>query len=115
MAGFGYTIKQGETARQVIDDLKLAGVPVDLTDAAVWFIMRNTSNPEQGYLEKEAVVQDAKKGTVVYRFQPGETDWPGVYNCEWSVVFSDGDRLPVPDNDMIQLEIIKSARKHANV
>lgn len=107
---YGYATKTGDTARQVIDNLKLYGRPLDLTGAAVNFIMRKADERGDVVLDQPAIVQNALKGTVTYRFIVGQTDKPGLYNCEWRVVFPTGRIVTVPDNDSVTLRIVKSVK-----
>lgn len=111
---FGYSIKVGNTARKVLDDLSLYGKPLDLTDATVYWIMRHTTD-QTHYLEALATVLDGPKALVEYRFTSGQTSFPGIYNCEWRVIFDDGTETTVPDNGHITLEIKLAVRRVGNL
>lgn len=111
---YGYAIKEGDTARRVIDELKLDGIPLDLTNTSVWFVMISGAD-HTVYLEQPAVVVDALKGKVTYAFKAAETAKAGLYNCEWLVKYPSGTQLTVPDNESVTLEIVKRVRKVGNV
>lgn len=111
---YGYAIKVGDTARRVIDELKLDGIPLDLTGASVLFIMKGATD-HTIYLEQPASIVDAVKGKVMYSFKNAETATAGSYNCEWLVTYPSQARLTVPDHDSVTLEIVKPVRKHGNL
>lgn len=111
--GYSYTVKQGDSNRRAVDEIKENGVPVLLTDATVYFIMRHTT--ETKYVEEEATVLDALTGKVAYRLTVNDTDTPGLYECEWRVVFEDGSVASYPPDDNISLTVTKAVRKRGNV
>lgn len=111
---YTYTTKVGDTARQISHTLMLYGRPLDLTGTTVYFIMRGTQDSTV-YVERAANLIDAINGKVRFKFTTGETDRPGLYNCEWRIVFDEGSVLTVPDNDTLTLEIVKAVRKIGNI
>lgn len=111
---YTYKTKTGDTARQISHTLMLYGRYLDLTDATVYFIAQHSQDATV-YIERAAQVVDATKGRVRFQFSEAETKVTGLYNCEWSIVYQDGSRLSVPDDDSITVEIVKGVRKRGNV
>ena len=72
---------------------------LDLTGASVKFIMRkdNTVTPKIEQILSEVEIIDAEEGSVMYRWQPGDTDTPGEYLAEFEVTDVDGYILTIWD------------------
>jgi hypothetical protein len=111
---YTYKTKARDNARQITHTLRLQGRPLDLTDATVEFIAQHTTDAT-AYIARSAVVVDATKGKVRFKFTSDETKVPGLYNTEWRITYQDGSILTVPDDDVITLEIVKGVKKHGNV
>lgn len=111
---YAYQTKVGNTARQIAQTLTLYGRVLDLTDAVVTFVAEHTTD-KSAYISRTAEVVDAVKGRVRFQFTAAETKVPGLYNCEWRIVYQDGTVLTVPDNDNITLEIVKGVWRSGNV
>lgn len=95
-------VKQGDTLpRPRATLLDAAGAALDLTGAAVRFVMRGIDDGA-ATVDAVATVQDpATAGVVEYEWQPEDTDTPGGYFAEWQVEFADGETLTVPNAEAI--------------
>jgi len=92
------------------------GNPVNLTDAAVLFIMRHISDPDSGWRPGPQLfakpanndqVGAETTGDVSYDWESGDTDIPGGYYAEWEVTFSDDTVETFPDANHVRVAIIE--------
>lgn len=95
-------IKQGDTRHAIQAILKdVNGSVVDLSQATVKFVM--------GKRGATVFMADAQQtevaGEVWYVFNPGETDVPGFYSCEFAVTYVDGKSEIFPHKGSIPLRI----------
>lgn len=76
--------------------LDSAGAPVDVTNAAVKFIMMASGGGSPKVNGVGAIV-DGPNGIVSYTPISSDTDTPGVYTAEWEVVYLAGGKQTFPD------------------
>lgn len=101
------TIKRGDTRPffgvSLVDG---SGVEVVLaTNDSVRFSMRESSS-QTVKVNRAVAVFEAGGGDVEYRWQAGDTDTAGEYECEWEVTFADGtiQTFPAYDYDLVYIE-----------
>ena len=85
-----FYIVQGDTKPALTTTLEHDGIPQDLTGSTVEFHMSNI-------VVAEATVTDASAGQVMYQWQPGDTDIPGLYIAEFEVTYPDGTTETFPN------------------
>lgn len=100
---YDYNVKQGDTG-DVSATLKRNDVAYDLTGATVRFHMRR-SGAAATKVDAAATIVTAADGTVLYSWQAGDTDQPGVYEVEWEVTEAGGDILTFPNGGYSTLRI----------
>ena len=100
------TIRQGDREPSLTSTLRDdTGAPVDLTDATVWLHLYDaTTRDERLYAEAQVVGE--RDGTVLYDWQPSDTDRVGEFNAAWEVVYPDGRRLVFDDPDPPTVEVV---------
>jgi hypothetical protein len=104
--GMATTIRQGDREPSLTSTLREdTGVPVDLTDATVWLHLYDTTTRDER-LYAEARVVGEGDGTVLYEWQPSDTDRVGEFNAAWEVVYPDGRRLVFDDPDPPTVEVV---------
>lgn len=90
-----FSLKSHDRLPSIQATLSSGGSPLDLTGAAVSFIMA----PVKGGVPKvnaAATVVTAGSGVVRYDWAAGDTDTPGSYQAEWQITWSDGRKQTVP-------------------
>ena len=103
MLGQQYTWKTGDTGpTNVTTLLDRDGNPADLTGATVKFLMRRGAAVK---INAFAEIVDPAAGTVRYHRTGGDTDTVGVYQAEYEVVFSSGDRQTFPEGGYLTVVI----------
>jgi len=104
------SIKRHDDKVEFADTLKVNGVPVDLTDCTVSFLLKKT-----GLAIKQAAVivypteqaDPDKRGKVKYHVTPDDVAVKGKYRQEWEVVFTDDEILTFPNDDYNNVEILE--------
>lgn len=113
---FTHCITHGDTARKIVDTLRLRGRPIDVTGATVKFCLAHTTD-KTVYQEITATLDDADAGDVSATFTAAV--WQGLtsgqYNCAWHVTFGSGTKLTVPDDGPIVLDIKPYVKRVGNV
>lgn len=96
------TIKQGDTRHAIRALLKTVdGIPIDLSNAKVRFLMASRRGPI--VLNNEATVE--VDGKVHYVFTDGETDVTGFYEAEFLVTYDDMRVETFPHQGKISITI----------
>jgi hypothetical protein len=101
-----FWIKQGDTAPSIAYQLEDGdGTPVDITGAAVKFIMYapGASSPK---VNTAATITTAATGMVAYTFNASDTDAIGDYLGEFQVTFAGGAVETWPDGDWLKIRIL---------
>lgn len=98
-------VKQNDTAPSAAATLRDGGEAIDLTGATVRFNMALQNSPTK--VSAAGVVSDAPNGRVRYDWVEGDTDTPGVYQCEWEVTWGDGTVQTFPPSSFLTLTITK--------
>lgn len=75
-----------------------AGTLVNLTGAAVKFLMRSANDPSVVKVNAAANILDALNGKVSYTWAAGDTNTAGDYYVEWQVIFSNGSEATFPSD-----------------
>lgn len=73
---------------EIFDDTDLT-TRSDLTDAAVRFQMRRSSD-RRLLIDRDAVIDNPSSGEVHYALQANDTAFPGDYVQEWQVTYPSG-------------------------
>ncbi len=101
-----YTIKRGDTARSVSDNLSMNGVPIDLTGASVVLVLSVLSIEAKTTFRRTASITDASNGGVEYQFINEDVRNSGMLSMEWEITFADGSVLKVPDSQYILIRVV---------
>lgn len=72
-----------------------SGTPLNLTGAAVKFIMRAKTGGAPK-VNTAAVIVDATAGSVRYDWTATDTNTAGSWQAEWQITWSDGKQQTVP-------------------
>lgn len=100
------TVKRGDT-RPYFSVTLIDGAGDEVTLGSgdvVRFSMRESSN--QSVTVSRALANfEAGTGDVEYRWQAGDTDMTGEYECEWEVTYADGtiQTFPAYDYDLVYI------------
>jgi len=99
------TIKQNDTKCLFTDVLQVNGTPVDLTNAAVIFVMRAVGCI--GVSQNAAITNPpGTDGQVKYQPVVSDVARPGDYQQQWRVNFGDGKTLTFPNNGYNRVRIL---------
>lgn len=107
-----FTIKRNDTlpALQIclIDRGCLGGKePYNLTGVTgVTFTMANNCG-DYKIFAKTAQLISYSAGTIQYNWDPEDTNEAGRFKGEFQLLYSDGNRLSIPKNGQIQIDILK--------
>ena len=83
------------------------GTNPDVTSAVIRFIARRRSDGQTKIDNSANVVfTDAANGQIEYRFQAGDTDEAGYFDCEWEVTFVDSTVQTFPTRGYDRLKVI---------
>jgi len=100
-----FTLKQGDTRKSLVVELKKNNGPADdITGAVVRFHMRPQYRTTP-VLNELARIVTANPPVVAYDFQTGNTDVVGVFLCEFEVTRPDGKPDTYPDDREITIAI----------
>ena len=98
-------IKRGDTRTAIRASLVEAnGAAADLTGAAVRFLAADLKGSP--LVARAADVLDATRGTVLFAWEPPETDKAGTYRAEFEVAYPDGRTQTYPNDGYITIEIL---------
>ena len=104
-----YSVKRGDTARRFEDHLSVDGESVDLTDAAVTFVMRTKSGTVlvsgNASVLQEGTDQDRTEPNVGYIPVTGDLETLGTHDVEWQVVLPSSKRLTFPQDGYHQVRV----------
>lgn len=92
-------LKQNDTGIGLKATLSNQDGSIDLTDADVLFLMK-----DHVIVSKKI---DDEKGTVEVVFNKIHTEKVGLFSAEFKVKFKDGRVESFPNNDYLQIKIIK--------
>lgn len=109
-----FSIKQGDTQPAIEAKLLSDGDPVDLTDAAIVFDMKHTS--EDTRVKGMCTVEgDPTNGDVAYIWEDGDTDSDGTYEAEFLVDYGLPESLSefekdetFPPDRLLRIEVTDS-------
>lgn len=100
-----FITKQGDTRNALEAHLKENGVTIDLTNCTVNFVMLDGENI---LINRTATVTNATEGIVVINFTESELDNIGEFKGEFKVTFSGGEVETFPNQDYLDIKILKS-------
>jgi hypothetical protein len=104
-------MKRGDTRTAPKAKLKSPkGLPVNLTDAKVDFIMARYTNGIV-LIDREAEVLDAENGIVCFVFEPAEANVLGMMKAEFKVTYLDGSEETFPNEGYILINFESGLRK----
>ena len=92
-----FYMKQYDTAPAFICSLSDVNGPVNLSAAAVWFVMKALTGASTPKVYAAGAVADAVNGVVSYSWISADTNVVGDYNAEWQVTYASGKRQTFPD------------------
>jgi hypothetical protein len=99
------TIKQNDTKAIFTDILMVNGVPVDLTNAAVFFVMRGVGNV--GVSQAAAITNPpGTNGAVNYHVVAPDVARAGDFKQQWRVNFADATSITFPNNGYNRVTIL---------
>lgn len=105
------TIKQGDSAPNIENTLTLEGGPVDLTNAdTVEYIAYDKFEKEVLRDDNDTgsvSIDDASGGVVTFNVDAGDFPDVGLYEAEWVVNFTDGERISFPNDRYMTIEVIE--------
>ena len=104
-----FIIKQGDTSPAIEAVLKdNSGVPLELQSASVKFQMAH----RDGILliDEPAVIDEPEEGLVVYYWEEGDTNLPGIHYAEWKVSWDGGVKETFPNSGYIKVHISDNIR-----
>lgn len=85
------------------------GVLISLTSGlgpVVTFSMRRAGYDTFKVSNALAEIVDAPNSHVRYKWQTGDTDTPGLYLGFWTVTYSDGTAVQVPNDAHINISVV---------
>jgi len=85
------------------------GAIVDISGAAVKFIMRETLTGVIKINSVATIVGAGTDGHVRYSWAAGDTDTAGLYDAEWQVTFADGTPQTFPNDGYLVVHILPDA------
>jgi hypothetical protein len=100
-----FITKQGDTRNALEAHLKENGVTIDLTNCTVNFILHDDDTV---LINRSATITDATNGIVVMNFTESELDNIGEFEGEFKVTFSGGEVETFPNQDYLDIKILKS-------
>jgi hypothetical protein len=106
-----FVMYKDNIAPSISDTIAISGRPVDLTGAAVKFMMRLTESSTVKVNASAIIVAPATSGQVQYDWISGDTNVPGEYSYWWRVTKSGRDQ----DTPEVPLRIDEHAPGEAGV
>lgn len=105
-----FTVRQGDTASTLEDQLlDAAGVPVNITGAAVTLKLVPLKGGPAIIDNQAATIVDAATGRVSRAWQAGETATPGFYLGSWRVTFAGGAVQTFPNSGYFLVRVTENA------
>lgn len=106
-----FRIKRGDTLPPMRAVLTDEEGPFDLTDCTIVFRYMHTQSGAA--IEKDADISggDPTQGKVIYNWESGDTDTPGIYFCEWVVTTTGGKEITFPNGNAEYFEILDDVRR----
>lgn len=107
-----FTIKRNDTLPSLqiclIDKGCLGGKqPFTLSGVSeVTFTMVNNCG-EYKIMAKQAEITSYSAGTIQYNWEPVDTNESGRFLGEFKLIYSDGNKMSIPQNGQIEINIIK--------
>ncbi len=102
-----FYLKAGDTYPAIYTQLTSEGNPVNLSACTVTF---RCSEPNSGNVMitgTAGIVNQSDSddwGKCYYQWQAGDTDTPGIYRIEWSILFPDGRQATFPRGIVEEVE-----------
>lgn len=75
--------------------------------SGVTFTMTNSCG-DYKIFSKPAVILSASGGTIQYNWSPVDTNEHGKFLGEFQLMYSDGNKMSIPQNGFLQIEIPKN-------
>lgn len=97
-------IKRNDTTTERFVLESPPGTPVDLTGAALTFLMRLTGTTTLK-INATPSVEDPEGGEVDYTFLPADSDTDGEYEASIKAIFPDGTQRTFPSSGFIRIVI----------
>lgn len=99
-----FTIKENDTAPELIAILKDINGPVNLA-TAISVILH--MGPKRGPLKinSPVLVSNPSAGEVTYQWQTVDTNNPGIYHAEFEVHWNDGRIETFPSEGVLYIEV----------
>lgn len=101
-----FYIKRGDTKEPIAATLSDENGAVDVTGAAVKFLMRRKTTGAVKVNSAGQIV-DGAAGTVRYEWSAEDTDTEGEYQAEWQVTFADARVQTFPNDSYIEVKVVK--------
>ena len=105
-----WVMAQGDRLPDITAQLAINGVPIDLTDATVTFLMISINHAVQ--VEGYAEIVDAERGNVRYVWGEEDTLAVGDYVAEWEITFDSGKKQTLPTKRPFTIHIRESLRSY---
>lgn len=107
---YDFTIKQRDTGHPIEAYLQNEdGTAINLTDAAVEFVMRRVGTVE-AVVSASATIVTPATGRVKYDWLEADTAVAGDYAAHWVVTLSSGAVLTVPSGGYISILVAEAMR-----
>lgn len=86
--------------------------PYNLNDVTgATFTMINNCG-DYKIFSKQAQIVSYSGGTIQYNWEPVDTNEPGKFKGEFKLLYADGNKMSIPQNGYIQIEIPKDVNPY---